>query len=129
MEITINRNACGRKSILLLAAVVVLAGFRPGLAEEPVIKKLRQAAEQGDSSAQYTLGGMYFVGRGVPKDDRAGVKWIRQAAEQRHFRAQAALGFQLKQGPETQDRGRPLVKTPLPCNTVSFQGHRSIKDN
>ena len=46
-----NRNACSRKSIIILAAVVVLAGFRPGLAEDQETKKLRQTAELGDASA------------------------------------------------------------------------------
>ena len=55
MGIMTNRNACSWKSILVLAAVVLLAGFRPGLAEDQEIKQLRQAAEQGDASAQFTL--------------------------------------------------------------------------
>lgn len=34
------------------------------------------AAEQGDASAQHSLGLQYFLGEGVPKDDVFAYKWI-----------------------------------------------------
>jgi uncharacterized protein len=37
----------------------------------------RKAAEHGDASAQYNLGGMYFDGRGVPQDYAAALSWAR----------------------------------------------------
>ena len=49
-------------------------------------------AEQGNASAQDKLGLMYFVGWGVPEDDKEAVKWFRLAAEQGQSLAQVNLG-------------------------------------
>lgn len=92
MENTTNRNSCRRQAMLVFATVVVLAGFRPGLAEDQEIKKLRQAAEQGDASAQFTLGGMYARGEGVVENLVEAATWTRQAAEQGLAKAQLRLG-------------------------------------
>lgn len=82
MKITTNRSTCRRKSILLLAIVLVLAGSLPGLAENREIAKLRPAAEQGDASAQFRLGRMYARGEGVAENLVEAATWTRQAAEQ-----------------------------------------------
>src|SRR5215467_12573227 len=41
----------------------------------------RPLAEQGDLGAQLALSQMYFLGRGFPKDNAEGLKWVRKAAE------------------------------------------------
>ena len=41
----------------------------------------RALADRGNSSAQSSLGGMYILGRGVPRDPVAGVKWFALAAK------------------------------------------------
>ncbi len=38
--------------------------------------------EQGDAYAQFLLGVIYEIGRGVTKDESEAVKWYRKAAEQ-----------------------------------------------
>ena len=53
----------------------------------------KSLAEQGDTSAQLDLVGMYFYGEGVPQDYEEGVKWLRKAAEQGDSEAQHELGF------------------------------------
>ena len=53
---------------------------------------VRLAAENGDASAQYTLGVMYISGNGVPQDAREAMKWFRLAAEQGQTGAQFNLG-------------------------------------
>tara|TARA_R110001592_G_scaffold119387_1_gene322390 strand:- start:164 stop:601 length:438 start_codon:yes stop_codon:yes gene_type:complete len=53
----------------------------------------RQAAEQGQASAQYILGKMYFQGEGVSKDLGRAAHWYRQAAEQDEASAQNSLGL------------------------------------
>jgi len=50
------------------------------------------AAKQGIADAQFTLGVMYHIGQGVPKDYAKAVKWYRKAAEQDHAGAQNNLG-------------------------------------
>ena len=53
---------------------------------------LRQAAEQGDSEAQFLLGGIYANGEGEFKDDAEAVHWFRKSAEQGDASAQFTLG-------------------------------------
>jgi uncharacterized protein len=45
------------------------------------VKWYLEAAKQGDTFAQSTLGSMYCNGRGVAKDKAEGVKWYRRAAD------------------------------------------------
>ncbi|MEO5348509.1 MAG: sel1 repeat family protein [Magnetococcus sp. YQC-3] len=52
----------------------------------------RKAAEQGRVVAQYNLGLMHTIGRGVARDYSEGVTWYRKAAEQGDADAQYALG-------------------------------------
>ena len=56
------------------------------------VKWYRQAAEQGNVSAQSSLGYMYRTGDGVAKDSAEAVKWYRKAAEQGDASAQSSLG-------------------------------------
>ena len=44
----------------------------------------RPLADQGDASAQSSLGAMYAFGKGVQRDDAVAVTWFRKAAEQGH---------------------------------------------
>ena len=60
--------------LLFLVAVIVLAGFRPGLAEDQDIEQQRKAAEQGFAEAQHNLGAMYAKGKGVPENDAEAAK-------------------------------------------------------
>ena len=48
--------------------------------------------------AQYNLGGMYALGRGVPQDDAEAVKWYRKAADQGDAIAQHNLGVMYSDG-------------------------------
>ena len=52
----------------------------------------RKAAEQNSSHAQYNLGYMYAVGKGVTKDDAESAKWYAKAAEQNDKNSQRILG-------------------------------------
>ena len=56
------------------------------------MKKFRPLAEQGDTTAQYNLGVMYWHGKGVPQDDAEAVRWYRMAAKQGQAEAQYNLG-------------------------------------
>ncbi|MCS1407835.1 MAG: Secretory immunoglobulin A-binding protein EsiB [Verrucomicrobia subdivision 3 bacterium] len=76
----------GALSLLTLLASVI----RTATNEDPA--RLRQAAEQGDAWAQYTLGLRQASGRGSAKNDVAAAQWYRQAAEQGNAKAQFNLG-------------------------------------
>ena len=56
------------------------------------LQEWRPLAEQGDAHAQFQLGNMYSLGKGVPKDDAEALKWYRKAAEQGYVNAQLNLG-------------------------------------
>ena len=46
------------------------------------VKWFRLAAEQGDVFAQFKLGGMYLMGKGVPQDSEAARKWMKLSTGQ-----------------------------------------------
>lgn len=56
------------------------------------MKWYRQAANQGDVTAQHYLGVLYFNGQGVPKDYVEAMSWFRKAADQGSVAAQRTLG-------------------------------------
>jgi hypothetical protein len=58
----------------------------------------RIAAEHGDATAQYHLGGMYYLGQGLPQNPLEGFSWWLKAAEQGHAEAQNNVGFIYSQG-------------------------------
>lgn len=66
--------------------------------DEPQDGAERQAAEQGDASAQYGLGNRYYYGRGVPQDFAEAIAWYRRAAEQGYSEAQFILGHMYADG-------------------------------
>ncbi len=58
----------------------------------------RPLAEQGNASAQVSLGAMYYGGQGVTRDDREAAKWYRRAAEQGQRDAQFRLAVMYDKG-------------------------------
>ena len=56
------------------------------------LQEWRPFAEQGNSSAQLSLGWIYFLGEGLPQDYNEAVKWFRKAAKQGDAEAQRVLG-------------------------------------
>ena len=65
---------------------------------QTAIMEWRPLAEQGDASAQYSLGVMYTNGHGVVQDYQEAVKWYRLAAEQGAAAAQYNLGLMYTNG-------------------------------
>ena len=78
--------------------VVLLALAAPLPLDGQIPPEVRQAAEQGDASAQFNLGFRYDTGEGVPEDDAEAVRWWLQAAEQGYASAQFNLGFMYANG-------------------------------
>ncbi len=58
----------------------------------------RPLAEQGDASAQVSLGALYYGGLGVPRDQRQAANWYRKAAAQGQRDAQFRLAAMYDQG-------------------------------
>ena len=67
------------------------------------MKWYREAAEQGDSNAQYDLAQMYEEGRGVPQDLTEAIKWYRKAHKQMHSYAGDALDRLVQKNPYEPD--------------------------
>jgi hypothetical protein len=68
-----------------LASVPAVQGF-PGL------ELIRQGADAGDATAQFTLGTRYATGEDVPQDYGIAARWFQKAAEQGLVIAQDTLG-------------------------------------
>ncbi len=92
----------------LLTLLFCLMLTSPALAAD--INKLRVLATQGDAMAQFSLGGMYSNGIGVPKNYREAFLWYAQAAEQGLAMAQANLGVVYESGEGVAQNYREAVK-------------------
>ena len=69
------------------------------LAQEPIsLTELTEAAEKGDSKAQFDLGNRYLYGDGVVADSFEAARWFQSAAEQGNNNAQYNLGVMYMQG-------------------------------
>jgi hypothetical protein len=75
------------------------------------VKWYTKAAEQGDKSAQFELGKMYYFGsdvfEGVPQDNKEAVKWFTKASEQGNASAQLELGEMYCDGMNYDGEGVP----------------------
>ncbi len=65
---------------------------------QTAFKEFLPLAKQGDSDAQFYLGGMYKKGLGVTQDYKEAVKWYRKAAEQGDYIALFYLGMMYRNG-------------------------------
>ena len=68
------------------------ASAPPAVQGFPSLDQIRQSADQGDASAQFTLGTRYATGEDVPQDFGIAARWFQQAAEQGLVIAQDTLG-------------------------------------
>lgn len=69
------------------------------------LEDCRQAARQGDATAQTLLGEMLFLGLGTPQDLQGAFFWYRRAADQAQPHAQAMVAemTRLKLGPQAEE--------------------------
>jgi uncharacterized protein len=88
----------------LYVALVLLVGASGTLAQSAdnkppqSIETLKKRAAGGDAKAEYDLGQLYAVGRGVPQDYVQAAIWYRKAAEQGDADAQNNLGAAYHEG-------------------------------
>jgi len=74
------------------------------------LREWKPLADQGNASAQYSLGVMYDKGHGVPQDDKTAVKWWKLAAKQGHTGAQYNLGLMYANGNGVSQDDKTAVK-------------------
>lgn len=110
-----------RHSLSLSLLMVVLLGPWPVKADldqaiqfytmqdyRSALPLMQEAANTGDSEAQYLLGAMHHYGLGLPKNDQEGMRWYLKAAKQNHTNAQFYLGVLLveeEKGKNQLDKG------------------------
>ncbi len=85
-----------RKLLFFFLTLVILGAG--GYAQDEYLEQLLRRAQQGEASAQWQLGIMYYGGLGVPKDYQEAVKWFRKAADQGFDDAQYNLGVMYAHG-------------------------------
>ena len=100
-----NRSISLRFPIALVMSIVSLAvpawaDFKAGMDAynrgdfAAALREWRPLAEQGDASAQFSLGLSYENGDGVPRDYTKARQWYEKAAVQGDAKAQLYLGLQ-----------------------------------
>jgi len=57
-----------------------------------------EQARRGDTQAMYSIGWLYFDGRGQPQDHALAARWLRKAAERNHRQAQNDLAYLYEHG-------------------------------
>tara|TARA_R110000823_G_scaffold232336_2_gene358894 strand:+ start:3966 stop:4508 length:543 start_codon:yes stop_codon:yes gene_type:complete len=96
---------------LLMLLVLLFPVLSFGSEEDNRYFKEKQVlAEQGEANAQYLLGAMYSLGKGVPKDYKEAVKWYRKAADQGLADAQSNLGTMYEHGKGVPEDDKEAVK-------------------
>lgn len=95
---------CAVLALMLMPSVGVAQNFEAGLSAAKAgdyataLQQWRPLAEQGNATAQFNLGGMYYAGRGVPQDYAEAVSLYRMAAEQGDATAQFTLAVMYGNG-------------------------------
>jgi TPR repeat protein len=85
-----------------------------------------KAATQGESSAEYLLGLVYFTGDGATRDVLLAQSWFRKSAEQGNSPAQRSLGFCYADGTGVP---RDLVQAHMWFNLAATHGdEKAAKD-
>ncbi len=89
------------------------------------LKEWGALAEQRLAEAQYNLGLVYDLGRGIPQDYKEAVRWYRRAADQGYAPGQLDLGLMYAHG-----RGVPqdYVQAHMWMNLAAAQGHELARE-
>lgn len=62
------------------------------------LRQLTRKAEQGDVTAQFNLGRIYYKGQGIKRNYPEALKWFKKAAQQAHGMSQYHLGLMYDKG-------------------------------
>jgi len=92
--------------------------------QQEEIRKQKELAEQGNAAAQYSLGLMYYDGKGVLRDYNEAVKWFTKAAEQGHADSQFFLGQMYYDGKGVLESEDEAVKW---LTKAAEQGHKDAQ--
>jgi Sel1 repeat len=80
-------------AIVSLAALTsVSSAAADSVSDQNMANRYLQAAQSGDSDAQFYLGALYSAGVGRPRSDEEAFRWFSRAADQGHSHAMLILG-------------------------------------
>jgi TPR repeat protein len=89
-------NLMKRVFLALLCSVALMASgiarAADPAADKDMADRYTQAAQSGDSDAQFYLGALYSAGVGRPRSDQMAFQWFSRAADQGHSHAMLILG-------------------------------------
>jgi len=91
---------------------------------KPAVQRLKVLANAGNADAQNCLGVMYYLGKGVPKDEVQSVYWNRKAAEQGHAGAQFSFYYSYYLGKGVP---RDVVKAYMWSNLAAANGNNEAR--
>ena len=75
--------------------------FKPRDVHTKALQEFRPLAEQGDATAQFKVGLIYYKGQGVQPDYLEALNWFKKAALQGHPLAQYNVGYMYEKGEGT----------------------------
>ena len=87
-------------------------------------REWKPMAERGNAEAQFSLGNMYNMGRGVRKNDREAAKWHRRAADQGNLGGMFTLGAIYEKGTGVIQDYKEALKW---YRKAADQGHNSAQ--
>ena len=93
---------------------------------DKALKYYQYAAENNDSHAQFRLGYMYDMGKGVTQNYAEAMKWYLKAANQGHVSAQNNIGVMYEMGQGVKQDYAEAMKWYL---KAANQGHVSAQNN
>ncbi len=85
-------------TLALAGSVLAAADFAAGVAAyekgdyAAALKQWQPLADEGNATAQFNIGLLYYDGRGVPQNYSDAAQWFKRAAEQGYAKAQLNLG-------------------------------------
>jgi TPR repeat protein len=91
----ILENLMKRAFLLVFCAAALIANSfayaADAISDKEMADRYYQAAQSGDSDAQFYLGALYSSGIGRPKSDEESFRWFSRAADQGHSHAMLVL--------------------------------------
>ena len=122
-------------AILALGGPALAGPFEDGKAafdrgeEAAAFAIWKPLADDGDVNAQFWLGQMYDLGRGVKKDFAQAALWYRRAAEQGNPVAQHNLGYMYEVGDGVKTSEYSLVTAASWYRRAASQGYKPAQGN
>ena len=93
--IFLNTSLIRKSALFLAAAILSVSTMAADFSQN------QRLANQGNASAQYNLGVMYYKGEEVLKDNRKAFEWFQKSADQDNAKAQFNLEAMITNGEVT----------------------------